>query len=57
MQAKTHHSVGTLADPLPNEVIVQVLDRAIRGAELITGRLAVLEVLEHFILRVSIFLF
>ena len=56
VQAQTHHSVGTLTNPLSNEVVVQILDRTIRSAKLITCRLAVLEVLEHFILRVSIFL-
>ena len=33
VQAKSHDSVGTLTDPLSDEIVVQVLDRAICCAE------------------------
>ena len=56
MQSQAHHSIGTLADALANEVVVQVFDGAICGAELLLGRLAIFKILEDLVLRVSIFL-
>ena len=57
MQTKANNGVGSLSDSLTDEVAVKVLDRTILGAELVFSRLAVLEVLQHFVLRVSILSF
>ena len=54
MQTKSYDCIGPLTDPLPYEIIVQILDRAISRTKLIVNRLSVFEVLEHFILRMSI---
>ena len=55
MQAKAHHSVGTLTDALADEVVIQIFNRAILCAELIVSRLPVFQILENLVLGVSFF--
>ena len=57
MEAQAHDSVGTLADPLTDKVIVQVFDRAVLRAEFILSWLSIFQVLENFVLWMSILLF
>lgn len=54
VETKSDDSVGTLTDTLPDKVAVQVLDGGVDCAEFVLGRLPILQVLEHFVLRMSI---
>lgn len=57
VQAKSHYGISSLTDTLTDKIVIQVLDRAILGAEFIFSGLAVLEILEHLVLGMSILLF
>lgn len=54
VQAETYHSVGTLPDALPDEIVVEVLNRTVLGAKLIISRLPIFEVLKDLVLRVPL---
>ena len=56
MKSKTHYGVCTLTDPLSNEVVVEVFDRAILSTEFVVCRLAILQIFEHLVLGMT-FLF
>ena len=57
MKAKSHNGISSLTDTLADKIVIQVLDRTILGAEFIFGGLAVLEILQHLVLGMSILLF
>ena len=54
MEAESDDSICTLADPLAYEVVVKVLDGTILCAELVLSWLAILRVLEHLVLWVTL---
>lgn len=54
MKAESNNSIGTLSNSFTNEIVVQILDRTIRCAELILSRLPIFQVLKHFILWMAI---
>ena len=54
METQTYNSIGTLPNSFADEIVVQILDRTIRCAELILSRLPIFQVLKHFILWMAI---